>query len=281
MAIVTVSSLTAKTPAKDDVLLIADQYKATLEDIEEYLNPNTITTGRSLLTVLGSANAQAAFAELQTRATAGNFAGLRIGDYIDVSSMTIDGTTYSNTNQKLRFIIAGFDTYYNVGDTAVSSHHILMLAKNCVFQSVMNSTATNSGGYPSSELKTFLNDQVHTGLVSAIGITPKTVRRLLDIGSNWAWTAETVFLPTEVEVFGTRAWGNNAGYSVGSSIQWPIFAKYPQARIATLNGSRWWWWEASIRTDISTSFCDCGNRGYAGSDSASSSGNGVRFAFLI
>lgn len=279
--IVPVSTLPARTPQKDDPILLADQYKTSPEGLEGYFSPKRPDVGRNLVTVLGAANAAAAFAALRTRADAGNFNGLRLGDYIDVPSMTIDGSAISNSNQRLRFIIAGFDTYLNVGDTAVSSHHIVMIAKNCVLQKAMNSTATNAGGYAASELKAYLNDQVKTGLVNAIGITPKTVRRLLDNKTDWAWLAETVFLPTEVEVFGHQAWSNNKGYSTGSSVQWPLFSEFPQMRIANWNGSRWWWWEASPRTDDSASFCDCFGSGSANCYSAVNSDTGVRFAFLV
>ena len=279
--IVPVSTLPARTPQKDDSILLADQYKTSPEGLEGYLSPMRPDVGRNLVTVLGAANAAAAFAALRTRADAGNFNGLRLGDYIDVPSMTIDGSAISNSNQRLRFIIAGFDTYLNVGDTPTSSHHIVMIAKNCVLQKAMNSTATNAGGYAASELKAYLNDQVKTGLVNAIGITPKTVHRLLDNKTDWAWLAETVFLPTEVEVFGHQAWSNNKGYSSGTSVQWPLFSEFPQMRIANWNGSRWWWWEASPRTDDSAYFCICSGDGRAAYGSAGNSGLGVRFAFLV
>lgn len=279
--IVPVSTLTARTPQKDDSILIADQYKTSPEGLEGYLSPMRPDVGRNLVTVLGAANAAAAFAALRTRADAGNFNGLRLGDYIDVPSMTIDGSAISNSNQRLRFIIAGFDTYLNVGDAPTSSHHIVMIAKNCVLQKAMNSTAKNAGGYAASELKEYLNNQVKTGLVNAIGITPKTVHRLLDNKTDWAWLAETVFLPTEVEVFGHQAWSNNKGCSTGSSVQWPLFSEFPQMRIANLNGSRWWWWEASPFTGDSAVFCYCGYGGYVGYTSADASDIGVRFAFLV
>lgn len=279
--IVPVSTLPARTPQKDDSILLADQYKTSPEGLESYLSPHRPDVGRDLIAVLGVANAAAAFAALRTRADAGNFNGLRLGDYIDVSSMTIDGSAISNSNQRLRFEIAGFDTYLNVGDAPTTSHHILMISKNCVLQKAMNSTATNAGGYAASELCAYLNNQVKTGLVNAIGITPKTVHRLLDTKGNWGWLAETVFIPSEVEVFGHQAWSNDKGYSSGTSVQWPLFSEFPQRRIASLNGSRWWWWEASPRTDDSASFCLCYNRGYAGYGSADGSGAGVRFAFLV
>lgn len=279
--IVPVSTLPARTPQKDDSILLADQYKTSPEGLEGYLSPHRPDVGRDLVTVLGAANFAAAFAALRTRADAGNFNGLRLGDYIDVPSMTIDGSAISNSNQRLRFEIAGFDTYLNVGDTAVSSHHILMISKNCVLQKAMNSTSKNAGGYAASELCAYLNDQVKTGLVNAIGITPKTVRRLLDNKTEWARLAETVFIPTEVEVFGHQAWSNNQGFSTGSSVQWPLFSEFPQKRIANWNGSRWWWWEASPYTGDSANFCICTDTGDAGYNSAGNSGTGVRFAFLV
>ena len=279
--IVPVSTLPARTPQKDDSILLADQYKTSPEGLEGYLSPHRPDVGRDLVTVLGAANFAAAFAALRTRADAGNFNGLRLGDYIDVSSMTIDGSAISNSNQRLRFEIAGFDTYLNVGYTPTSSHHILMISKNCVLQKAMNSTATSAGGYAASELCAYLNNQVKTGLVNAIGITPKTVNRLLDNKTEWGWFAETVFIPTEVEVFGHQAWSNNKGYSTGSSVQWPLFAAHPQMRIANWNGSRWWWWEASPRTDDTAFFCDCSGDGNANYILAGNSNLGVRFAFLV
>lgn len=242
---------------------------------------DSISINSNLVTVLGTANAADAFAALRTRADAGNFYGLRLGDYIDVPSMTIDGSEIANSNERLRFEIAGFDTYLNVGDTPVSSHHILMISKNCVFQKAMNSTPINAGGYAASELCAYLNNQVKTGLVNAIGIIPKTVHRSLDTKGEWAWLAETVFIPSEVEVFGHQAWSNNRGYSSGTSVQWPLFSEFPQKRIANWNGSRWWWWEASPRTDDSAFFCGCGSYGPATCVSADSSDGGVRFAFLV
>lgn len=274
------TATTAKTTA-DEAKAIAETAETRAQSAYELADATGHLIGRNLIAVLGAANAADAFAALRTRADAGNFSGLRLGDYIDVPSMTIDGSEIFNSNQRLRFEIAGFDTYLNVGDTPTTSHHILMISKNCVLQKAMNSTAKNDGGYAASELCAYLNNQVKTGLVNAIGITPKTVHRLLDNKTDWAWLAETVFIPTEVEVFGHQAWSNNKGYSTGTSVQWPLFSEFPQSRIPNWNGSRWWWWEASTRTDNSTDFCDCHVGGFADYYSANYSHLGVRFAFLV
>ena len=274
------TATTAKTTA-DEAKSLAQQAETRAQSAYELADATEHLIGRNLIAVLGAADAADAFAALRTRADAGNFSGLRLGDYIDVPSMTIDGSAISNSNQRLRFEIAGFDTYLNIGETPSSSHHILMISKNCVLQKAVNSTATNAGGYAASELCAYLNNQVKTGLVNAIGITPKTVNRLLDNKTTWVYQTETVFIPTEVEVFGHQAWSNNKGYSTGTSVQWPLFSKFPQERIANWNGSRCGWWEASPRTDISTSFCNCYIDGGANDTSADHSGLGVRFGFLV
>lgn len=274
------TATTAKTTA-DEAKSLAQQAETRAQSAYELADAAGHLIGRNLITVLGAADAADAFAALRTRADAGNFSGLRKGDYIDVPSMTIDGSTISNDNQRLRFEIAGFDTYLNVGITPTSSHHILMISKNCVLLKAMNRTAINDGGYAASELCAYLNNQVKTGLVNAIGITPKTVSRLLDTKGGWNFLAETVFIPTEVEVFGHQAWSNNKGYSTGTSVQWPLFSEFPQERIAHWNDSRRGYWEASPRTDDSANFCECNGGGYADFNSADVSDRGVRFAFLV
>ena len=274
------TATTAKKTA-DEANSLAQQAETRAQSAYELADATGHLIGRNLIAVLGAADVADAFAALRTRADAGNFSGLRKGDYIDVPSMTIDGSTISNDNQRLRFEIAGFDTYLNVGDTPVTSHHILMISKNCVLQKAMNSTPKNDGGYAASELCAYLNNQEKAGLVNAIGITPKTVHRLLDNKTEWAWLAETVFIPTEVEVFGHQAWSNNKGYSTGTSVQWPLFSEFPQERIANWNGSRWWLWEASPRTDDSATFCVCNLYGAANYFLANNSDIGVRFGFLV
>ena len=254
--------------------------------VKELFDPNddenSYDKGRNLVTVLGAADYKDAFAKLHAKASAGDFNDLQLGDYIDIDSMTIDGTEYSNANQRLRMVIAGFDHYYHVGGNFdVTTHHVLMICKNVVFQKRMNATDTNAGGYASSELRTFLNGKVKAGLIAAIGITPIDIDRLLDTHGSWSWYTDSVFLPTEVEVFGTKAWSDNYGFTVGSSIQYPLFSKFPQARVALLNGSRWWWWEASTDMRNTSNFCDCGGVGNAGIGDASYGIYGVRFAFCI
>lgn len=223
---------------------------------------------------------------LQNRGNTENFDGLMMGDYFDFDSLGISSTggsgSVSNDNSRLRFVIAGFNHYKDAGDTATGPG-ILFIAKNVVFQSRMNSSDTNNGGWAATELKGKFTSTLLPALTSALGVTPKTIHRILPTGTqgnNWAWLAEQVFIPTEGEVFGQKGWGNT-GYCSGTSVQYPLFSIAPQSRIAYLGTSRWWWWEATSSSAASTTFCHCDNLGSANYTSASYTDRGVRFAFYL
>lgn len=215
-----------------------------------------IYTGRNLVEVFGVSNYQEAFAELKRRSDAGNFIGLGYGDYIDLPSLTIAGTTYTwnDTYQNLRLEIVAFDQYYRNGDTDITSHHIIMQFKNCPFTRQINDSDTNSGGWNASGLKTWIANNCVSALESAMGVTLKTIRRILSTHGNWNWLAEKVFLPSEVECVGTKAWSDNYGYTVGNCRQWGLFRVRPDRLIKFYNGARYWWWTCSDSTPNSTSF---------------------------
>lgn len=223
---------------------------------------------RNLLDVLGiraahsdnpasEAEAKACILALHDKMEAGDFSGLRIGDYLDLSSLTVDGTTYTWVAEyrNLRLMIMGFNVYKHAGDTENVKDHVVMQFRNCVLEKRMNATGTNAGGYPASELYTWLNDKFKAGLVAAIGNHLYTIRRLLSTKGNWAWGNDTVFLPTETEVWGTEVWSEKIWN--GFQAQWPAYRDSVVYKVKTLNGSRKWWWEASPREDEVACFCYC------------------------
>ena len=70
----------------------------------------------------------------------GLFKDLYLGDYFKVQ----DGT------YNVEWEIAGFDTYYQKGDTAFTNHHIALIPKTNLLQSKMNDTNETTGGYYNS-----------------------------------------------------------------------------------------------------------------------------------
>ena len=239
-------------------------------------------TGRNLVEVFGVSTAVQAFAKLKEKSDAGDFSGLGIGDYINIPSIVIGGNTisYNDTYQNLRAEIVAFDQYYRNGDTDITDHHIIMQMKNCPLIHRMNASDDNTGGWASSELKTYLSNTVAGAIEDAIGISLKTIHRILSTHSSWNWLAEKCFLPSEVECIGTKAWSDNYGYTVGNCRQWAMFQLRPDRFIKFYNGARQWWWTCSDSTSDSTGFVDVSNDGGI-SFAYASRGNGVPFAFAI
>lgn len=241
-----------------------------------------IYTGRNLVEVFGVPTAVQAFAKLREKSDAGDFSGLGIGDYIDIPSIVIDGTTisYNNTYENLRAEIVAFDQYYRNGDTAITYHHIIMQMKNCPFTHRVNATDTNTGGYNASELKTYLKNTVTPAIATAIGSSLKNMQRIISTHGSWAWVTEACFLPSEVECIGTKAWSDNYGYTVGNSRQWAMFQLRPDRLIKFYNGARQTWWTCSDFTNNSKDFVQVFSNGGI-NNSLASNALGIPFAFAI
>ncbi len=250
-------------------------------------NPH-ILNGRNLMEVLKATSVKNAFIKLREKSSKGDFDDLMLGDYIDLDSLTDGEGNYlwNEEYQNLRCQIAAFDHYYRVGDQDNTTHHVVMQFKNCFRQKRMHSTDSNAGGYVNKELFNYLNGSFKNGLINAIGITPLSIRRLLDTYGGWAWASEIIFLPTEAEVWGHQAWSQTTnqgivGCPTGTSIQYPIFSMCPQSRIKFFNGNRHWWWVGSPGYNANSVFAYVHSFGFAHYSYASVVGGGVAPAFCI
>jgi len=210
-----------------------------------------------------------------------DFSGIRIGDYIDLPSLD-DGTTVYTWNadyKNLRIVVSGFNHYKNAGDTENTENHILFTFRNCITTKRINSTDTNTGGFVASELRTYLEGVFALGLKQAIGDYLYPVRRLLSTKGNWGWTTDTVFLPTEREVWGCPSWGET-DRDGGTPGQYPIFF-FTVYKGKRYNGSRQWYWTASPVASSSSTFCNVTNIIYATATATASSSGGVAPAFCV
>ena len=257
---------------------------ARKQEFDEATANTGSTEGRNLLTVLGVTTVAEAMEVLHERCNGegvADFSGLMIGDYLDLPSLTVDGTTYTwnATYQNLRIVISGFNHYIHCGDTENTKNHILWTFKNVVLQRQMNSSDTNTGGYNASAMKTYLDGVFALGLGSALGSSDYlyTISRAISKKGSTEWVRNTVFLPTEVEVFGVATYGDDQN-AWNTNIQYPIYRDSSYYRCKKYNGSRAWWWEATPNASNSTYFCNvyCGYSGYG---IASHSGGGVAPAF--
>ena len=258
---------------------------ARKQEFDEATANTGSTEGRNLLTVLGVTTVAEAMEVLHERCNGegvADFSGLMIGDYLDLPSLTVDGTTYTwnATYQNLRIVISGFNHYIHCGDTENTKNHILWTFKNVVLQRQMNSSDTNTGGYNASAMKTYLDGVFALGLGSALGSSDYlyTISRAISKKGSTEWVRNTVFLPTEVEVFGVATYGDDQN-AWNTNIQYPIYRDSSYYRCKKYNGSRAWWWEATPCASNSTGFCSVHGYGASSDDTASNSSGGVAPAF--
>ena len=258
---------------------------ARKQEFDEATANTGSTEGRNLLTVLGVTTVAEAMEVLHERCNGegvADFSDLMIGDYLDLPSLTVDGTTYTwnATYQNLRIVISGFNHYIHCGDTENTKNHILWTFKNVVLQRQMNSSDTNTGGYNASAMKTYLDGVFALGLGSALGSSDYlyTISRAISKKGSTEWVRNTVFLPTEVEVFGVATYGDDQN-AWNTNIQYPIYRDSSYYRCKKYNGSRAWWWEATPNASNSTGFCGVSYYGSSPTDNASNSAGGVAPAF--
>lgn len=235
------------------------------------------TDGRNLLDVFGKTTVAEVMAILHKKCNGegkADFSGLMIGDYLDLPSLTVDGTTYKWTAayQNLRIVISGFNHYIYCGHTNENkTNHILWTFRNVVLQKRMNGSDTNAGGYGMSNLKKYLDGVFAVGLGNALGSSGYlyTIMRAISKKGATEFVTNTVFLPTEVEVFGVPTYGDDQ-ITWNTNIQYPIYRDSSFYRVKKYNGSRCWWWEGTPAASDSTYFCDV-------SDTGGSNCAGVRY----
>jgi hypothetical protein len=152
------------------------------------------------------------YTDTQKQAIAnGTFEGLNIGDY-----WTFNGENYR---------IADFDYYYNVGDTAFTKHHVVVVPDTVLYNAQMNSTSTVTGCYSGSEMYTTNLNDARTAFDNAFGRAFIPNHRGLYSTSvsggkpdKYAWRDMRVELMNEEQILGHAIWGTSSsnGYDVGT-----------------------------------------------------------------
>ena len=216
--------------------------------------------------------------QVLTNIAAGNFADIYPGDY------------FIDSNNKV-YRIAGLDTEWNKGDTAMTSHHAVIVPDFALTNMGWNATNTTAGGYASSAIQAYCDGAGQTAIEGVFGAAHVlTCRDLLSsdmnasaaspgysgwqgAASSWAWSSHKVRLMSEVEVYGARVW--SGGYDIGTANeQFPLFRLMPQ--LAT--GLRYDYWLSGIASAVDA--CIVHYYGDASGD-ITSYALGVRVRFLV
>lgn len=225
---------------------------------------NAVYRGKNL----GSAVTAAQWAAIQ----AGTFEDLFIGDYWMINDVS--------------WRIAAFDYYYQTGDAACTTHHVVIVPDTSLYNYHMNDTNITTGGYAGSKMHTKGLAQAKTTINSAFGSSHILSHRQMLVNavtngkpSGGSWYDSTVELMSEQNVYGGKIFGAcNDGstipylYTIDKS-QFPLFAHDPSM---ISNRQQFW-----LRDIVSaTRFADVYIRGNANYNEASAS-FGVRPYFCI
>ena len=164
---------------------------------------------------------------MYTNIANGTFDDIFVGDYF---TKMINGTSYV-----LR--VAGCDSYLNRGDTALTTHHIVVVPDAACGTYPISDTGTIDGGYVGSKMYTDTLPLWAGYLSTAFGTHLLTLRELFvnsissNIPSDWSWYDSKVGLMTSEEVAGCGAFGlNTSGYPFNIGIaygQLPLFRLSP------------------------------------------------------
>ena len=160
---------------------------------------NSLFRGKNLGTSLTSAQSSAI--------RAGTFNDIDVGDYWVIDSVT--------------WRVAHCDYFYNFGDTACTTHHVVVVPDSNLYNARMNATNTTTGGYVGSEMRTANLETAKTRINSCFGedhvlkhreaLTNSVTNGVIDVynasPAGFIWTDSTVELMSERMVYGSACFG--------------------------------------------------------------------------
>ena len=189
-------------------------------------------------------------------------AGWRVGDerQVALKSMNATGVGESHVAQTVTMVLVNKGGKYDSSDRECS---FIMQPKNCLLETgYINDTGTNSGGWTSSERRTWCNNVYLNALPSYISSYVMPVANTTSAG-NKSTTINTDYdycaLPSCIEV-GQRT--TTSPYS-NEGTQWSYYTD-SASRNKKLgdSGNACYWWLRSPRVGYTASFCDVNNSGY-------------------
>ena len=205
----------------------------------------------------------------------GLFNDLYLGDYFKVQ----DGT------YNVEWEIAGFDTYYQKGDTAFTNHHIALIPKTNLLTSKMNDTNDTTGGYYNSYMHQSVIPTIDTNLATILGNHLLARRALLSNAMNkdltsgagagwmgsttsWDWYTVKSCLMSEVAVYGSKVFSSSF-YDIGEDCE-----RLPIFQFKGHSHTRQWFWLRAVASGSDFAYAD--SIGYPIGTNAGNAGGGVR-----
>jgi hypothetical protein len=216
-----------------------------------------------------------------------DFRGLAVGDYLD--GLDLSGITappggqapaaFNSIYANNRIVIAGFNFYKNAGNVPNAKNHIVFMFEGAIATGQMNPTNDNTGGYAASAIRAWLEGAngdgagpFATALNQRLGGCLYTIRKYEGNKDAPAWNTYTVFLPSEIELYGQRVTGSDILSTtqrfIMPAIQLPVFRSM-EMLCKTINGVKMNCWTSSAYAYSNALFCHASGIGYAACNNAS------------
>ena len=213
------------------------------------------------------------WATIKTNVQNGNTSQYNIGD---TKSVTINGTDY-----RVRIANKTIGEHCGDNDTEYSQTACGFVVEfaEVVEKRAMNSTNTNVGGWPGSELYTYLQGTFYNSLPNELKSAIKPTRVISGHGTSDSTnftSTDNLYLLSGVEVFGSDS--NDTAESTSRQLEYYV-GKSNSDRIKQYNGSNWYYWLRPAYSSIKFRFVD--SDGDLSSIIANHSDNGVAPAFRI
>ena len=239
-----------------------------------------------------------------------DWSDIYIGDYVELTF------TYEGASRTVKFYVGEIDKFYNVGNTPLTTHHLVIVTGDLGINQVMNDSNTTAGGYVGSKAHTvtlpalyailnpLFNNAIltHREHLSNTVLSAQTVSLSLDNGngavtyscSNFPvyssgdpnvagcvtagdWYDCNLVLMSEIEMFGSNRFASS-GIDDIMCPEGQIAAFKYNRNLQTLNRTINTW----LRNVNSASrFCGCNLGGFSGRYVASNSVIRLRPRFLI
>ena len=222
------------------------------------------------------------WATIAAAAKGGNYKGkYNVGDTkeVDLGSLGKHTVRIANTSTPAECSQEGF--------SQTACGFVLEFA-DIITTHVMNSTETNAGGWPASEMRTYLNNDVYsalpTDLQSAIIDTKVVSGHGRNDSANFTST-DKLYLLSTAEVW-AQGIGNDTGRNNTRQLDYYLAqgvttSNYSGA-IKQRNGSNnWWWWLRTAHSHYGNIFYSVSSDGRWGNGNAAGSTGGVSPAFRI
>ena len=226
--------------------------------------------------------AKDSWATIATNIKSGNTSSYKVGDekMVNMGSLGTHTLRVANTSSCTN------------GETSQTACGFVVEFVDIILTHVMNSTATNVGGWPASELRAYVNGTVYNALPSDLQNVIATTTVVSGHGSTSGeanfTSSDKLYLLSTKEVWGKDVTSNTIGSDTAES-ETKQLDYYKNKGVTTsnysgaikqYNGSNYYWWLRSTYSINSCDFFSVGSYGFWSGSSVANT-NGISPAFRI